>query len=199
MSFPQFFPAEQLSTLTPDKGIILDVRSGMEHEEKRLFCPHVHVPLDTLDAKVFMTERHYPDHFSVYIVCRSGQRSAQAADKFLKAGYGNVFVVTGGLQACEACGQALSGYAVGGEDNHAKSCAFLKRPVSLERQVRMTAGLFIVVGVLLALIFNPAFIGIPLFVGCGLIFAGVTDRCGMMLVLTKAPWNQKYLGKGDVK
>jgi len=46
-------------------------------------------------------------------------------------------------------------------------------------------------GALLALFVNPAFVAIPLFVGCGLIFAGVTDRCGMMLVLTKAPWNKK--------
>jgi hypothetical protein len=50
--------------------------------------------------------------------------------------------------------------------------------------------LFAATGAALALFINPIFGIIPLFVGCGLIFAGVTDRCGMALVLTKAPWNK---------
>jgi hypothetical protein len=35
-----------------------------------------------------------------------------------------------------------------------------------------------------------AFIGVAAFVGAGLIFAGVTDRCGMALLLARMPWNQ---------
>jgi hypothetical protein len=34
------------------------------------------------------------------------------------------------------------------------------------------------------------------FVPCGLIFAGVTDWCGMAKVLSKAPWNRP---QGDEK
>ena len=65
-----------------------------------------------------------------------------------------------------------------------------KGPISLERQVRIAAGLFAATGASLGLLVSPAFTIIPLFVGCGLIFAGVTDRCGMALVLTKEPWNK---------
>ncbi len=56
--------------------------------------------------------------------------------------------------------------------------------------------LFVAMGAALGLFINPLFAAIPLFVGCGLIFAGVTDRCGMALVLTKAPWH-KILGSSS--
>ena len=65
-----------------------------------------------------------------------------------------------------------------------------KGPISLERQVRIAAGAIAALGALLGLMLNPLFSIIPLFVGGGLVFAGVTDRCGMALVLTKAPWNK---------
>jgi len=42
----------------------------------------------------------------------------------------------------------------------------------------------------LALTTSSAFALIPLFVGGGLVYAGVTNNCGMALVLTKAPWNK---------
>ncbi len=33
-------------------------------------------------------------------------------------------------------------------------------------------------------------IGLSAFVGAGLIFAGVTDTCGMAMMLSRMPWNQ---------
>jgi len=64
------------------------------------------------------------------------------------------------------------------------------RTISLERQVRIVAGSLVLIGSLLAWIVHPAFIGIPLFIGSGLVFAGVTDFCGMGILLSKMPWNQ---------
>ena len=37
---------------------------------------------------------------------------------------------------------------------------------------------------------SPWFLVVPGFVGCGLIVAGVTDWCGMGLLLAKMPWNR---------
>src|SRR5260221_574840 len=62
--------------------------------------------------------------------------------------------------------------------------------ISLERQVRIAAGAIVVVGVVLAQFVHPLFMGLSAFVGCGLIFAGLTDRCGMGMLIAKAPWNQ---------
>ncbi len=38
---------------------------------------------------------------------------------------------------------------------------------------------------------HPAFYGLSGFVGAGLVFAGITDWCGMGLLLAKAPWNRR--------
>ena len=45
-------------------------------------------------------------------------------------------------------------------------------------------------GILLALLVHPYFAGLSAFVGAGLIFAGVTDTCGMGMLLAKMPWNK---------
>ncbi len=37
---------------------------------------------------------------------------------------------------------------------------------------------------------HGGFYGLSGFVGAGLIFAGVTDWCGMGLLLARAPWNR---------
>ncbi len=66
-----------------------------------------------------------------------------------------------------------------------------QKAVSLERQVRIVSGTIVLTGVLLAQFLNPLFLWISGFVGAGLVFAGITDRCGMGLLLAKAPWNQR--------
>jgi hypothetical protein len=48
----------------------------------------------------------------------------------------------------------------------------------------------VLVSVLLAWLVHPAFAGIAAFVGAGLIFSGVTDTCGMGLLLARMPWNR---------
>ena len=61
---------------------------------------------------------------------------------------------------------------------------------SFERQIRMGAGLLVLVGVALSLVSNRGWIGLSAFVGLGLTFAGLTDICGMAFLLTKMPWNK---------
>ena len=62
--------------------------------------------------------------------------------------------------------------------------------MSLERQVRIAAGLLVVIGSALGAFVDQRWIGLAAFVGTGLIFAGVTDTCGMAMLLGKLPWNQ---------
>ena len=63
--------------------------------------------------------------------------------------------------------------------------------ISLERQVRIAAGSLVCIGVLLGWFVHRGFFGLSAFVGAGLVFAGVTDFCGMGLLLLKLPWNRK--------
>ena len=62
--------------------------------------------------------------------------------------------------------------------------------ISLERQVRIAAGALAAAGGLLALKAHPRFGLLSAFVGGGLVFAGVTDTCGMARMLAKLPYNQ---------
>ena len=64
------------------------------------------------------------------------------------------------------------------------------KAISLERQVRIASGLLVLLGALLGWLVHPAFIGLSAFIGAGLVFAGVTDTCGMGMLLARMPWNQ---------
>lgn len=156
-------------------SLVLDVRTHMEHREKRLSCPHLHIPLDDLTPDRILA---LPLDKTVYIVCRSGKRAQSAADKLSAAGYRDVRVIAGGLEACQ-----LQGHKI---ESSGKPVCF----ISLERQVRIAAGVLVLIGSLCALCFDVRFAFLPLAIGAGLIFAGVTNRCGLALILTKAPWNK---------
>ena len=50
--------------------------------------------------------------------------------------------------------------------------------------------MLVVTGSALGYFVNPVWIGLAAFVGAGLTFAGITDTCGMGLILARMPWNQ---------
>src|SRR5690606_9040927 len=106
-------------------------------------------------------------------------RGQQACERFLAAGYSNVVNVQGGTLACIEAGLPI----VRG-----------KQAMSLERQVRVAAGLLVLLGVILAWLVHPVFISLAAFVGAGLVFAGLTDTCGMGMLLAKMPWNRCNTG-----
>jgi hypothetical protein len=40
------------------------------------------------------------------------------------------------------------------------------------------------------MVVHPYFAGLSAFIGAGLMFSGITDTCGMAVVLGRMPWNQ---------
>lgn len=191
MSSYNMIAAAELDRINSEGGHIIDVRTQMEHAQNRLGLPHNLVPLDELDAGDYMLRHGLTANDPVYILCRSGNRAKTAADKFNAAGYPNMYVIEGGIIACEECGIPTSGAAKTESSSPAKQTA---ASIPLERQVRIAAGALVVFGVLLGFAVSPIFYLLSLFVGGGLIYAGVTDRCGMALILTKAPWNKATSG-----
>jgi rhodanese-related sulfurtransferase len=178
----------QLSKAAQTKGVILDVRSHIEHQEAHLGFEHVHIPLDQLNPTDFMTQQGLSKDHEVYILCHSGQRARKAAQAFYNQGFENVYVVEGGLQACkQADYQILK-----------NPCELGSPRIPLERQVRMGAGIMVLLGCLLTWLVHGFFLLIPLLVGMGLIYAGLTDRCGLGFVLSKAPWNQFKQKSGEL-
>jgi rhodanese-related sulfurtransferase len=153
---------------------LIDVRSMMEFYEVHAVGA-LSAPLDTLNPKAIMESRGERASEPLYIICRSGGRSAQACQMFEKAGYSNVVNVEGGTLAWEQAGLPV---------NRGQ-----KKMISLERQVRICAGLLTLIGSLLAF-WNIGFLVVPAFIGAGLTFAGLSNTCGMGMLLTKAPWNR---------
>jgi rhodanese-related sulfurtransferase len=155
---------------------VIDVRTPVEFAEVHVAVAK-NVPLDALNpANLYETQNLSLDR-PVYILCRSGQRASKAATQLALGGFPNSVVVEGGTLAWVAAGLPV---------NRGKT-----KVISLERQVRIAAGFIVLSGVLLSQWVNPAFIWLSGFVGAGLIFAGISDWCGMGLLLARAPWNQK--------
>src|SRR6478672_5638807 len=152
---------------------LIDVRTPVEYREVHVEIAR-NVPLDQLDALALMQARNGSANEPLYVICRSGSRGQQACEKFLKAGFSNVVNIEGGTMACVEAGLPV----VRG-----------KKAISLERQVRIAAGLLVLLGAALSFV-HPAFIGLSAFVGAGLVFAGITDTCGMGMMLARMPWNQ---------
>ena len=158
---------------------LLDVRTPAEFQEVHVEFAR-NVPLDRLDPKAIQGERT-GNAEPLYVICRSGGRSKQACQTLLAAGLPQVVSVEGGTLACEAAGLPL----VRG-----------KKTISLERQVRIAAGVLVLIGSALGYWVHPYFLGLAAFVGAGLTFAGITDTCGMGLLLARMPWNQVKAGTG---
>lgn len=153
---------------------LVDVRTPMEFREVHAE-PARSVPLDSLDPSAVMEARNGSRDEPLYLICQTGGRSRKAAERFQAAGFSNVVNVEGGTVAWEAAGLPL----VRGE-----------KSMSLERQVRIAAGSLVLLGTALGATVHPAWLGLSGFVGAGLIFAGITDTCGMGLMLARMPWNR---------
>lgn len=167
--FQSIAPAELKSLLEKREPVhLIDVRTSREFQEVHL-TDAVNLPLDRMKPESLPT-----DGRPIIFICKSGMRGRTAAEKATNCRQ-NVYNVDGGTEACIASELPVV--------RGAKS-------MSLERQVRIAAGSLVLLGVLLAYFAHPAFIILSAFVGAGLVFAGVTDTCGMAMLLTKMPWNQ---------
>lgn len=153
---------------------LIDVRTPVEYQEVHAANAR-NIPLDRLDPTALMQTGNGPRKDPLYVICRSGSRGNQACAKIQAAGYANVVNVEGGTMAWVEAGLPV----VRG-----------KKTISLERQVRIAAGLLVLLGVLLAWLVHPVFDALSAFIGAGLVFAGITDTCGMGLLLARMPWNR---------
>jgi rhodanese-related sulfurtransferase len=154
------------------KLALIDVRTPAEHGEVHIAGSRL-MPLDRLDAAAVKAAAGGD---GCVLVCRSGKRAEQAMKTLESAGCGDLVVLEGGVTAWEQAGLPVERGA---------------KAMSLERQVRIAAGALVLAGVLLGTWVHAGFYGLSGFVGAGLIFAGVTDWCGMAMVLAKMPWNQR--------
>jgi rhodanese-related sulfurtransferase len=155
-------------------AFLLDVRTPGEYAAAHVPGTKL-IPLDEFKAAAFCRERN-GDCSAVYVLCQSGGRARRAIEKLKAAGVQGCVLVEGGIQAWIDAGLPV---------NRGQS-----RALPLMRQVQITVGFLTGLGGLLALTVNKFFAIIPLVVGSGLLFAGLTGFCGLAQVLAKMPWNK---------
>lgn len=151
---------------------LIDVRTPIEFAEVHAVGAR-NVPLDQLNTAELLADPAGADE-PIYLICKSGGRAGKACEALIAAGGKNIFSVAGGTDAWIAAGLGVERKSV----------------MSLERQVRIAAGLLVLTGVALGSLANAWFYALSAFVGAGLVFAGITNTCGMGLLLARMPWNR---------
>jgi rhodanese-related sulfurtransferase len=162
---------EELLRQRPDVRL-LDVRTPGEYESVHIRGAY-NVPLDRLGEHADQIRSSVSE--PVVLICQSGNRARQAEEALKECTMRNVHVLEGGMNGWLAEGFAAERGA---------------QRLSLERQVRIVAGALAATGAVLALAISPLFALVPAFVGSGLVFAGVTDTCGMAMVLSRLGYNR---------
>lgn len=164
-------PAEIKTMLDQEDIELIDVRDTQEFISRHI-SKAKNIPLSILDLQQICTKTK-----KIILYCESGRRSQLAAKKLEDLSIDlKIYTLDGGIK-----NWIEKNYSVI-ENNSGHS-------LSLNRQVQITAGAIIVAGALLTLTLSKFFIAVPLFIGCGLIFAGVSGWCGMAKILAMMPWN----------
>jgi len=154
-------------------SMVVDVREDYEHAEERIDGAVLH-PLSSFDADAIRREAGSK---RVVFHCRSGKRSLDAAARYRADGE-QIFHLAGGIEGWKSAGRPV-----------VRPAAAPKLPIM--RQVQITAGALVAVGVGLGVTVSPWFLGVSAFVGCGLMFAGISGWCGMAKLLSSMPWNTR--------
>jgi rhodanese-related sulfurtransferase len=152
---------------------LIDVRTPLEFAEVHAESA-ASVPLDQLSVAALEAVAPAAG-MPLYLLCKSGSRAAKACDRLAAEGCGNAVVVDGGTDAWIAAGLPV---------------VRRQNVLSLERQVRIGAGALVLISVALGWLVHRYFFGLAAFVGAGLVFAGVTNFCGMGLLIARMPWNR---------
>ncbi len=151
---------------------VIDVREFSEFNSERIADAQF-MPLSNFEKHAEEIDHAKP----VYLMCRSGNRAKTAAEKLASKGFTDIHVIQGGMVAwSEAALPVIQGSS---------------KVWSLERQVRFTAGLIVLIGVILGFAVNQFLFLISGAIGAGLVFSSVTDTCGMGMILARMPWNKE--------
>ncbi|MYS18052.1 rhodanese-like domain-containing protein [Streptomyces sp. SID4982] len=156
---------------------VIDVRSPGEYAGGHLPTA-LNIPLDRLGSAL-PELRHASARRGVLVVCASGARS-ETASRLLNSH---------GIPAAGLLG-GTSAWAAAGRELHRPPAHRGRGGWSMDRQVRLSAGLLMLMGLAFGLLVHPAFQMVSAGVAGGLVFSALTDTCGMAAMLGKLPHNR---------
>lgn len=171
--YQRLTPVELKERLAAQPDLLLiDVRTPVEFDELHIPGSR-NIPLGRLG----LASLGPLDGRRIYLVCKSGRRSEIAAEKLANVGVTSTVRVSGGVDAWAASGFPVYRGANG--------------VISLDRQVRLASGVFVLAGLALGFSVHRAFFAVAGLVGIDHIFAGLTDRSALLSWLAAAPWNRR--------
>jgi rhodanese-related sulfurtransferase len=161
----------QLKSDPNTRSQLVDVRSRSEFASGHI-PGAVNIPMDEIEARLDDLDRNLP----IVLVCQTGKRARMTA---------------GLLEPCRRKLSVLEGGTKGWIEAGLPVVLSVKTRWSLERQVRLGAGLLGLTGAVLALTVSPNWVFVCVIIGLGLTFAGLTDLCPMAILLERMPWNRQ--------
>lgn len=164
-------PREAKQLLDSGGAVLIDIRESDEFAREHVPGAQ-HVPLSGFDAADFEGRS---DKIAVFH-CASGARTAEAAPRILGTAFAEVYQLDQGLAGWKKAGL--------------KTVINRRMPISIMRQVQITAGSLVLLGVILGFTVSPWFFALSGFVGAGLAFAGISGTCAMASLLALMPWNR---------
>lgn len=168
--------AELKEALDRDPSVqVVDVRERVEWDAGHILGAR-HMPLSRLAEESGRLDKGRP----VHVVCEMGPRARKAGQTLESKAFSDLRVVVPGMSEWRDRGWPLR--------------AEETRVWPIERQVRFTVGVLLLSGATLAWGVHPAFLGIPAFLGLGLLYSAVTGRCGLAAALLLMPWNRRGPG-----
>ncbi|MBU7596585.1 rhodanese-like domain-containing protein [Streptomyces sp. P38-E01] len=169
-------------------ALVIDVRTPGEYASGHVpgAC---NVPLDRLDeALPVLREREAGGGSdTLAVICATGSRSANAAQRLAAAGVPAASVAGGTSQWADA-----------GHELTRTGNATVRPRWVMDRQVRLAAGSLVVLGLLLDFVL-PGARYLSLAVGAGLVLSAVTDTCGMAVALGRLPCNRAPDGGPELR
>lgn len=158
---------------------VIDLRTPAEVSQESLencvFLPVHEVSDERLDKLI--AEKKIDASLPIHLLCQSGKRAEMALEKLAHRTDISMVILEGGLNAIKQTGIETK-----------KSAGKI---ISLERQVRIAAGVLVLLFVALGFALSEYFFLGAAAIGAGLTYAGITDNCGMAMVLARMPWNTK--------
>ncbi len=101
-----------ISTISPEEALpaieaaysqFIDVRTPEEYAEEHAYRAR-NIPLDAFNQSLDKIEKNEP----VYLICRTDNRSREAADILVNAGFRQAVVIKGGIEAWKAAGLPMA-------------------------------------------------------------------------------------------
>lgn len=156
------------------EAILIDVREPSEYNAMHIQGAHL-IPVGAIELNKLPPEI---SNKKIIVHCKLGMRGETGCKKLLNENPNlDVYNIEGGIEKWKQCGLPV-------EVNQ-------NSPIDVMRQVQITAGILVLLGVIFGFAFSRYFVLLSGFVGLGLLLSGITGYCGMARLLMCMPWNRK--------